>query len=448
MTAHVFCGTFEAESHWREPGIARLPALPDGQHSRLVEAMDEMLFAFCQPGDTLLTARAIDDAHADYLHSIGFRFNRNRFDLTPCPDKAGVRQAETATTIFQHMVDEGVAGRVESLCPAGARLEPFAVLPGIEDAARRYGLGGVFPSQAVIREVNTKHYSLRMRDRLGIENVGFVVSDARSLLDRGSEMLERGPVLVKDDYGVSGKGNQRVETPRTLERIARHLTAQAAAGKRVQLVLEPYLQKLADFSCQFRVGEDGTVKIISVHELSNNGLAFGASRSAGVDRLERMEREGYFHLITMIGAHMFSDGYWGDVCVDAMTLQDGALFPLVEINARKSMSLIKHELDQRLRDIGGSGCLTQVSALNDHTTDFAGLLEVLERKGLLFSTARASGILPLTCGTLYPSPTADLREPVKGKLYIAAVSEKPEGQADLVACLGRAMEAAGLRSLQ
>ena len=58
------------------PGAARQDS------PRIVEAMDEMLFAFCDPGDTVLTARRMDDAHADYLHAIGFQFNRNRFDFS------------------------------------------------------------------------------------------------------------------------------------------------------------------------------------------------------------------------------------------------------------------------------------------------------------------------------------------------------------------------------
>ena len=72
----LFCGTFEAEAYWREADLAKLPGMPDRNASRIVEAMDEMLFAFCAPGDTVLTARCMDDAHADYLHAIGFQFSQ------------------------------------------------------------------------------------------------------------------------------------------------------------------------------------------------------------------------------------------------------------------------------------------------------------------------------------------------------------------------------------
>ena len=68
-----------------------------------------------------MTARSIDDAHADYLHAIGFQFNRNRFDLSPLDDENSVDQTGIAPTIFERMVEEQVAERLEAFCPAGAQ---------------------------------------------------------------------------------------------------------------------------------------------------------------------------------------------------------------------------------------------------------------------------------------------------------------------------------------
>jgi hypothetical protein len=444
MMPRVFCGTFEAEAYWRDRELAKLPSLSDRNSSRIVQAMDEMLFCFCGPGDTVLTAKSMDDAHSDYLHAVGFPFNRNRFDLSPLDDKGSPDETEMESTIFQRMVEEPVTKQVEVLCPAGALLEPFAVLPGTAEVAKRYGLSGEFPSQDIIRSVNTKGYSLHMRDRLGIENMGVTVGDVASLLDRGSKLLQHGPVLVKDDYGVSGKGNQLIETQHLLQRIAKHLSAQAAAGKRVRFILEPYLRKRSDFSCQFRIEDDGRVTVISVQELVNNGLAFGASCTVGPEFLDRLERDGYFQLIGKIGSLMYTDGYYGDVCVDSMILHEGKLAPLVEINARKSMSLIKHAIDQYLMRLERKGCLTYVSAVNDQSSDFSCLLELLEREHLLLTTKCDLGILPLTSGTMYLRPSSEPEKPVRGRLYIAAVFEKPEHQADLIARLGRVMELAGL----
>jgi hypothetical protein len=238
-----------------------------------------------------------------------------------------------------------------------------------------------------------------------------------------------------------------VEAHRILQRIARFVSAQAESGKRVRFVVEPYLRKHSDFSCQFRIEDDGRVAVISVQKLDNNGLAFGASHSAGPEFLRRLESERYFELITRTGTLLYADGYRGDVCVDSMILENGELAPLVEINARKSMSLIKNAIDHRLKKMHQLVCLTYVSAVNNHTTDFPGLLDLLERDGLLFSTGCDMGILPLTCGTMYSALSSDLEKPVRGRLYVATIFEKPEHQPSLMAALVRVMERAGLRGV-
>jgi hypothetical protein len=43
MTPRVYCGTFEAETYWREQHLAKLPSVPDRNSSRMLEAMDEVL---------------------------------------------------------------------------------------------------------------------------------------------------------------------------------------------------------------------------------------------------------------------------------------------------------------------------------------------------------------------------------------------------------------------
>jgi hypothetical protein len=445
MIPRIFCGTFEAEAYWREPDIARLPSLPDRSSSRIVEAMDEMLFAFCDPGESVLTAKQMNDAHVDYLHAAGFQFRHNHFDLSPPDDERGADGAELPPSVFQRMREGRLSNRLEAFFAGGGRLEPFAVLPGTTEVANRFRLAGRFPSQDVIRLVNTKSYSLRMRERIGVLNVGVIVDDVASMLDAASKLLQAGPFLIKDDYGVSGKGNLLIETERTLQRIARYLSEQTANGRRVRFILEPYLPKSSDFSCQFRVEAGGSVTVFCVQELINIGLAFGTACTARPEFLATLERDNYFELIEKIGQFMYQDGYCGDVCVDSMILQGGQLAPLVEINARKSMSLIKHAMDRHLKKMGRRGCLTQISAVNDRATSFSGLLELLDRENVLFTAERESGILPLTAGTMYPrSATAPLK-PVRGRLYIEAVCESPEKQDDLLKLIGPVMERAGLR---
>lgn len=448
----IHCGTFEAEACWREPDLAALPSLPDRAGASIVDAMDELLFAFCAPGDRLLTRRPLDDAFADYLFSLGFRFGRNRFEVRTGPPGSG--DGPRAANVFEALAGEFAPPELGEFLAGGGRFEPFAVVPGLEEATARYGLAGRFPSGAAVREVNAKSYSVRMREKLGIPNPAVFVESAERLAREGEELLRRGPFLIKDDYGVSGKGNLLVDSGRTLARITEYLARQGRSGKRIRFVLEPLLPRESDFSCQFRIGEAGEFELLSVQRLSNEGFAFGGSHTAGGDLLRRLEDSGYFPLMEEIGRNLHADGYFGDVCVDSMTLRSGEVAPLVEINARKSMSLIKCYADRYLAAGGMTGSLLPLTLVHDGSVGFAELLERFDAAGLLYRGDGREGVMPLTAGTLYADADRDRREaagpapgaggrPFKGRWYVAVASDRPERLAELSAGAAKLLQQAG-----
>jgi len=433
MTRGIHCGTFESESHWRDPQLARLPALPDTGGLIMTQAMDELLFVFCEPEDRLITAKPMNEAHLEYLHRVGFRFSCNRFSL-PAGGAADGRPHNVFDLMRQPCVE------LSSYLQGGGRLEPFAVLPGTAEMARCFELQGRFPALEVIRAVNTKTYSLEMRQRLGIPDVGCVVTGLPGLVDEGRRLLQQGPFLVKDDYGVSGKGNQLVQSMGQLVMLIRHLARQLDQGLGMRFVLEPYLAKESDFSCQFKVEESGATHLLCVQRLLNNGLAFGTSCTPSAGFLDKLEGSGYFESIMRVGAELHRDGYYGDVCIDSMMLTDGTIYPLVEINARKSMSLIKHRVDYHLEKSGLRGCLTSVAAVRECAGSFSDFLQGLQDQNILFDGRRDFGVLPLTSGPLFDSAQ-------RGRLYFAAVCEGDDRRASLMSTLSCAMAKAGLRVL-
>lgn len=427
MTKTVHCGTFEAERFWRDGHLARLPALPGSFSAPVVEAMDEMLFLFCRQGDVLITAHAMQQAHLDYIRSIGFEIKANRFHLADEGEEA--EQTErTEGSIFNRLIRSGRHAELAELIGDDSMLDPFAVLPGAFETVKRYGFRHQLPEEHTVTAVNAKSYSLTLRDKLGIRNIGTVVDSIQALIAEGTRLLESGPFLVKDEYGVSGKGNLTVNSERLLRRIAGYAEREVRErNASVRFILEPLLDKEGDFSCQFKVEPDGAVHILSVQQLDNNGFGFGSSRTPPPAFVERLVSEGYFELMMQIGRLLHQDGYWGHVCVDSMTLKDGSLEPLVEINARKSMSLLKRAADDYLSRHGLKGCLTQWT-VGPEAGGFECVLDKLDGEGLLFTPgSNKGGVLPLTSGTLLPAGSgggAPLR--AKGRMYGVAVYREPE----------------------
>lgn len=439
MTRRIHCGTFEAEKYWRDASLASLPVITDQRANAIVSSMDEMLVVFCGENDVLLTRRALDEAHVQYLHLLGFRFSHNKVDLESMNENASDQ------SIVQLINTPSLEKHLAALLPSGASIEPFAILPGTRDAAVRYGLRAEIPDEAVVKQVNGKQYTLTMRDDVGISNIGCCVESAEQLKHTGNALLLNGSFLIKDDFGVSGKGNLTVDSPRLLNRLVDYLTVQERKGKQVRFILEPLLDRELDFSCQFYVGQQGDVMILSTHQLGNDQFSFGEARHITESFRTILEIEGYYDNMKRIGAKLHEDGYFGHVCVDSMQLKDGTIEPLVEINARKSMSLINYQMSERLKAWDLSCSIKHFNVVSDPDFRYADLLGKLSDAKLLFQGNENSGVIPLTSGTIRSTVAGDASiEAVKGKIILAFAYRQQEELEAMNAALKERLAESGL----
>ncbi|MFM9280090.1 hypothetical protein [Paenibacillus jiagnxiensis] len=443
----LYMGTFEAESYWKDPDTASLPALPDRSGAAIVAAMDELLFCFCGQRDVLLTRYAMSPVHRQYISGFGFMPAVNEHDLY----RGEPANADSTASVFELLCrrrEDGWPGLPEL---RDCLLAPFAYLPYTEEAAKAWGIRLHQPSLETIRKVNAKTYSSMLKKRFGLSNPGLIVTSAAELEQEGRKLLIEGTFLVKDDFGVSGKGNLHITSLQMLGRIVAYLGQQERKGKRVCFILEPFLEKERDFSCQFVVSEAGEVDILSVQLLANSSFSYRESLLPDPGFMEMLEEKGYFSLMKAVGRQLWADGYFGDVCVDSMTLRDGRLEEIVEINARRSMSLIKHRIDLLLAERSLRGSMTNYTLSHQGTLPYEDLLDKLEQAKLLFTDSREEGVMPLSANTLYVNTggrnaasldkddhrDASTGRKGKGRLYLALIAENQDRKAQLTQQLER-----------
>lgn len=413
----VHGGVFDVEQSWREPDLSKLPGFASPENERIVSVMDELLFVFCRPEDRLLTRKAMDPAHRQYLNAIGFSFEVNAFDVEKVFQDRGRH-------LFR-LLDEDPDPRLSAFLPAGATFEPFAAVDELASVCRRFGLNASAPPMDIVRRVNTKTYSAEMRERLGLPNIATVVRSSDQLLAVGRKALENGAILLKDDFGVSGRGNLRVDSADTLERVAAYVAQQESRGKRTRFVMEPYLDRIGDFSCQLHIDEHGETRILSVQRLANAEFAYQQSVTPDPAFIERLRGERYFDAMHRLAAELHRDGYYGHVCVDSMLLRGGELVPIVEINARKSMSLIKHQVDAKVQDDRIQGSMRYYSLnLSDPNLVFEDVLAELEKRQVLYDPRRNDGAIPLTANTLAINRNPE--QPYRGRLYVYIAASGPD----------------------
>lgn len=443
VTPTIVMGTFDPETRWRDPNLAKLPAMPDKDRESIVLCMDELLFPFCGPDDILYSRCKIDPGLYEYLNGLGFYFrSRHHFDLSD--EERALPEPDLFKQCMFSLALDGQQ-REEILIHNVKHLSPYAITADTEEYLHAAGSLGSLPDHETVKRVNSKFYSNRLLSRIGEKCYGTEVNSALEVQAVGNTLLKRGAYLLKDPFGVSGKGNMLIENEAMQRRIAEHLEKQERRGLRSQFLLEPLLRKETDFSSHWFIRENGETDFISVQRMLNQQQNYGGSIRADEAMILLLRNAGYFDTMEKALRILAEDGYHGFVCFDSMILEGGAVVPIVEINARKSMGLINAYLDKGWETYSHNGLLTFLSLGLPEGFAFGRLLDALHISGLLFTGQGAYGIVPLSSNTVMVNDILTSRRITegvqskrgmpKGRLYFSVVGRNDEHRSELIVSL-------------
>ncbi len=373
MTA-VHLGTFDAERWWRPDDLAELPAAPAGTAA---DTMDELLAAFCAPGDLLVTRSPIAPRLREAMTDCGLTFDHS---VVPAPSR---------TPIERHacLNPDALSGR--------DTLQPYAVLPDTVALARRLGWADQLPPADVVARVNSKSWSNRLVHELGLPGAGRVVRSVAELTAAAD-----GAVVIKDPYGVSGRAMLDVRTPGVLKAITRTLGDQVARGRRVELLVQPKYAKRTDFSGHLSITPGGEWELLGVQVMDNRGFRHIGSSPASPEFLAQLTAGGYFDALAAVAGALRLAGYWGPAGVDSMELADGTIVPVLEINARRSLGLVSLTLDRRVAGYGLRCHLRHEEFRGAPGRGVADLVDALRGDGILYKGGSSPGVLVLSGSAL------------------------------------------------
>ncbi|RAL21415.1 hypothetical protein [Thermoflavimicrobium daqui] len=432
----IILGTFDAESIWRDSHLAQLPFFPDHERRLLILAMDELLFSLCQSQDYWITRFPIDDAFRSYLKVLGYEMNH--YAVVPIEQMA--YHVERSTCLFEELLEPHILDDLQPTMLDHARCVPYAIMPQTARVWETYQLKGRLPDYERVRKVNSKVYSHQLRRRLSFKHDGTIIRSVREL-EMVGERFSRDSFLIKDPYGVSGKGNLLIQSNRMLQRVIAYIQKQEQAGKKVTFLLEPYHNKVRDFSCHMVIEEQGDIRLLGIQEIINQQFNYMGSRSMSDLEIEALAQQGYIEQMFMVAKALYEDGYFGYLGIDSMELTNGEIIPIVEINARQSMGLLNHALDQKLRQWGKQGSILFISLGYTERLDISKVLTELDDRKLLYEPDKDQGIIPLTSNllTIHYDVISQQRHKgmsvpslYKGRWYMSVVAQDIEEKKRLV----------------
>ncbi len=262
--------------------------------------------------------------------------------------------------------------------PAGRKLgglRPWAWSPDAVEQLRPYA-NDVSPNmdqpwrEALPPKWFSKEIGLRLEHALGpVAETGALLYKSEAILAAIARHFLRGQALLKAPMSYAGRGHLRVNAAsnpiKTLGWIENTLASHGA------VVVEPWLDRVLDFSALYEVKPGGMVSLIGLTRMENDAagrflgiqispkwgtllepeIAVFLFREARI--LEIYQKQIPEKLTTLL------PGYVGPLCVDAMVHRrtDGtlALKPVVEMNVRLTMGRIAWKWMKRHPGSSGGG---------------------------------------------------------------------------------------------
>jgi hypothetical protein len=343
----VLICNFEAEAEWAA-GHVGLPAPQQSASLPLVRSMEELGVLLAGSDDVLVLKRPLDDEYRSYLSDLGLPVPTVLVPEHATPDRPTAADALDSPVL---------RGQLAALAADGARLLPMGTTRLEQELAQSCGLPLAVPDAATFERVNGKIYGRRLTQAAGLRPVPGdcceTVGEFAAVLRTHAPGLGAGKcIVIKDSYGVSGKGLVVLDNPAKADRLLRMVQRRAdrTGDPRIEVVVESWIPKRCDLNYQVTIAHDGTTSFNFVKQaITENGVHKGHIMPAELSERQYAEIE---HAAHQVGRRLYADGFRGVAGVDAVVGSDETIYPVLEINARLNMSTYQGSVTELLQPPG------------------------------------------------------------------------------------------------
>jgi hypothetical protein len=349
--------------------------------------MDELLFPWKPNGTALLTLLPFDGCHLDYLCSLGR-------DVTSLSDISSLdewRASGSPENTFDAM-------RRKRMAQCQVSMRPYAVTHEFDMMVETQSEKEDWPSLHSVVEANSKVFSSRCSSEFE-PNIEAIAVDSIAKIREFQALHPNDFILLKDPFGVSGKGQYLIRDQKSLERIERFLTDQQRKGLQIELVSELFTPFRNEFSSYFELKPDGEAEFLGIRQTLSRGARYIGYFPPEESRKQIVKATPYLGTLEKYLHQLHNLGYFGPVCFDSAVIERGGLRCVVEINARQSLGSIALELSQFLRGFGTDAGVYSVDLTLVGPLSISAVFDSLRRAGLLWERGHEDGIIPLTTGS-------------------------------------------------
>ncbi len=209
----------------------------------------------------------------------------------------------------------------------------------------------VHPDLSIVREVNSRKFSLQCNRKTGSGVPGACYCAMKDELMTTLDSWQQFPLVIKPDYGNAGYGFIRKESRQLFESELKQLDTFFVDSCGV--IIEPWYTRTTDISSRCTISPQGSVSDIRHHRtLSNRAGTFFADVIDPHDEVIARWRKMLDLAVKNSAIALHGAGYFGPAGFDSFEWVDKKgerrLAPVIEINARHPMSSVAYALHDKL----------------------------------------------------------------------------------------------------
>ncbi len=323
------------EKYW----IGDISTVKDQKEDIVVNHIEEINLLLTRKNDILILRKRPDEDYLKYMQKKGFEI-----PTILVPD----REDEALGISELILQDKKLLKRLKDLASQNDNmyLVPYGVSELEEKISKMCQIKLVGASSDLCKAINNKIFSRSVSDELHFNKTkGSVCETYEDLREKSLLLLNEFPkIIIKQPCGASGKGLWIIDSERKLNSVLQILK-RFYFGRSINQgwIIEGWYEKKQDINYQVFVHNNGEVEVFSVKEqLLDETVYIGSLMPP------RVSDEIFHECIQcgkQIGEYLYQQGYCGMLGIDAIVTMDDILIPIIEINARFTLSTYISFLD-------------------------------------------------------------------------------------------------------
>lgn len=396
------------ERFWNESAYT----VKDKAEDILVNHMEEMNLLITRKQDYMILRKRPSEEFLNEFERLGFELP-NFLILS--------KQDEEKSISELVLSDEILMNRLKMIASTqdNVMFVPYGVSYLEEEIAKKCGLSMFGAESEMNKRINDKIYSRKVAIELGLPVAeGNVCETLQQVQETCIELWKKfEKVIIKMPYGASGKGLFVVDSEKKLKSILMVLKRLQKGESDSVWLVEGWYEKKADLNIQIHVSATGEVNTFSIKEqMLQQTVYIGTVLPP---RIEENEYQELFQAGNRIGTYFSEQHFQGILGVDAMITSENVIIPIIEINARFTLSTYLSFLQLKFPDKKLLASYIKIHLKPQ--AEYGVFLKALKQAGIAYDTSSKEGCIVYTSETINGGDMGK-----NGRFFMIAVADSYE----------------------